>query len=218
VAQQALQAYLLAQEQLRVIQRDIEQSRKDAEAAAQRNAESLAARLSQIGQELSSQRQRESETMQDSNRAMLIVAGAFAAIGFLAMVFTAWFQMRSLNRLAEVAGAVRLGNPHDYPLAALGAGESHSAALDPVEHSNMQFLGAIERLQKRIHELEQSTASNSAASEMVFARRMKESAENSEQSSPRPNPSAVWGFAVRAALAGQGQTQLNLGNNEHWLV
>jgi tetratricopeptide (TPR) repeat protein len=221
VAQQALQAYLLAQEQLRVIQRDIEQSRKDAEAAAQRNAESLAARLSQIGQELSSQRQRESETMQDSNRAMLIVAGAFAAIGFLAMVFTAWFQMRSLNRLAEVAGAIRLGNPHDYPLAALGAGESHSAALDPVEHSNMQFLGAIERLQKRIHELEQSTASNSAASENGHSHgEMKESAENSEQSSSTDaNPSAALGPAVRAALIlGKGQTQLNLGNNEEALA
>lgn len=221
VAQQVLQAYLLAQEQLRVIQRDVEQSRKDAEAAAQRNAETIAGRLNQIGQELSTQRQRESEAMQNSNRAMLVVAGAFAAIGFLAMVFTAWFQMRSLNRLAAVAGAMRVGHPHDYPLAALVTGESHAAALDPVEHSNMQFLGAIERLQKRIHELEQSTASNSAASENGHPdSELKESSENSDPSSSKDaKPSAAPGPAVRAALIlGKGQTQLNLGNNEEALA
>jgi len=221
VAQQALQAYLLAQEQLRVIQRDIEQSRKDAEAVAQRNAESLATRLSQIGQELSAQRQRESEIMQNSNRAMLIVAGAFAAIGFLAMVFTAWFQMRSLNRLAAMTGALRVDHSHDYPLAALGTGESHGTALDPVEHSNMQFLGAIERLQKRIHELEQSTTPNSTAGENGHPQgELKDASLKSDQPSANETKSpAASAPAVRAALIlGRGQTLLNLGNNEEALA
>ena len=59
--------------------------------------------------------------------------------------------------------ASRFGHPQDYPLAALGTGDSH--AMDPVEHSNLQFLGAIERLQKRIHELEHSTAPTQSTSD-----------------------------------------------------
>ncbi len=218
LAQQTLQAYFLAQEQLRAIQRDIEQSRKDAEAAAHRNAELVASRLNQIGQDLIAQRQRESEAMQNSNRAMLVVAGAFAAIGFLAMVFTAWFQMRSLNRLVEVAGAVRPAHSHDYPLAALGGGEPHNATMDPVEHSNMQFLGAIERLQKRVHELEHSTAP--ATTDNGHSQgELKENSENPDQSSSKDAKSSGATPAARASIIlGKGQTQLNLGNNEEALA
>jgi len=221
VAQQALRAYLLAQEQLRMMQRDIEQSRKDADAAAQRNSEIIASRLNLIEQNLTAQRQRELEAMQNSNHMMLMVAGGFAGLGFLAMMFTAWFQMRSMNRLAEVAGTLHLGHPHDYAVAALGAGESHAVNLDPVEHSNIQFLGAIERLQKRIYELEHSTAPTPTSGENGHSNsELKEASHKSDQPSLNDaKPSAASEQTVRVALIlGKGQTLLNLGQNEEALA
>ncbi|MBI3850864.1 MAG: tetratricopeptide repeat protein [Verrucomicrobia bacterium] len=221
VAQQALRAYLLAQEQLRAIQRDIEQSHKDAEAAAQRNAEAIAGSLNLIAQNLATQRERELEAMHDSNRTMLIVAGSFGGIGFLAMVFTAWFQMRSMNRLTEVASALRLGQSHDYPFAALGTGDSQRVALDPVEQSNRQYLGAIERLQKRIYELEHSTAPLATASENGHPDgESKETPQRSDAPSSTDAKSA--GVSEQAAqvslMLGKSQTLLNLGQHEEALA
>jgi tetratricopeptide (TPR) repeat protein len=219
VAQQALRAYLLAQEQLRAIQRDIEQSHKDAEAAAQRNAETIAGSLKLIAQNLSAQRKSELDALQNSSRVMLLVAGGFAGIGFVAMVFTAWFQMRSLNRLTEMARASRFGHPQDYPLAALGAGDSH--AMDPVEHSNLQFLGAIERLQKRIHELEHSTGTNHSTSDNSHPDgELNEAGDKSDQ--PTANDAKTFAVSDQIArvtlILGRGQTLMNLGQNEEALA
>ena len=219
VAQQALRAYLLAQEQLRAIQRDIEQSHKDAEASAQRNAETIAGSLKLIAQNLSAQRKSELDALQNSSRVMLWVAGGFAGIGFVAMVFTAWFQMRSLNRLTEMARASRFEHPRDYPLAVLGTGDSH--AKEPVEHANLQFLGAIERLQKRIHELEHSTSLTQSTSDNGHPDgELKGVGDKSDQ--PGVNDaktSAVSDETVRVALIlGKGQTLLNLGQNEEALA
>ena len=148
-----------------------------------------------------------------------MVAGSFAGIGFVAMVFTAWFQMRSINRLTELAGALRLGHPHDYSLAALGTGDSH--AIDPVEHSNLQFLGAIERLQKRIHELEHSTASTQSTSNNGHPDgELKEAGHESDQpSASNAKTATVSDQTVRVALIlGKGQTLLNLGQNDEALA
>ena len=46
---------------------------------------------------------------------MLIVAGSFAALGFLALLLTAYFQWRIVSRLAEISAALPFGH-------ALGAG------------------------------------------------------------------------------------------------
>ena len=40
------------------------------------------------------------------------------------------------------------------PLAALGAGDAHLVTVGPAEQSNQRLLGALEQLEKRIHQLE----------------------------------------------------------------
>ena len=162
--QDTLRAYLQLQEQLHATQLAIERNRKEADAAAAENAKAFAGRLQGIEQALTSQRAQELEAMQSSNKVMLIVAGLFAALGFLAMLFMAYFQWRTINRLAEISAALPVAHAlgPGPPVAALGAGDAHVVTVGPAEQSNQRLLGALEQLEKRIHQLEHTAASAAA--------------------------------------------------------
>lgn len=153
-ALETLRSYLQLQGQIHEAQAAIEKNRQDAADAAARNAELLVQRLNSIEQSLSAQRARELEAMQGSNRVMLIVAGSFAMVGICAMVVMAWFQSRAVSRLAEISAALPTlrGGALGLP-AALGAGD-HALSLGPVEQSNLRLLGALEKLEKRMFQLE----------------------------------------------------------------
>lgn len=146
-AQETLRVYLQLQEQLHATQLAIEQNRKEAKEAAVQNAEFLAGRLHDIETALAAQRARELEAMQSSNRVMLVVAGTFATFGFLVMLLVAYFQWRTVHGLAEMSTG--LGG-----MRALPAGETGVVSFGPAEQSNVRLLGALERLEKRIYELE----------------------------------------------------------------
>jgi len=147
------------QEQQDVIQQAIEQTRREAEAAARRNTEALTQRLTLIQQALEAQHRRELDAVQNSNRATLMVAGALAATGLLGMFCLAFFLMRATNRLTDAAMAVPLSHALGPGPAqnVLTAGDAHLAVGSPAEFAGERFLGAIEQLEKRLHELEHTT-------------------------------------------------------------
>ena len=145
--QETVRAYLQLKEQLHATQLAIEQNRKDAKEAAAQNAEFLATRLHEIEAALATQRARELEAMQSSNRVMLIVAGTFAAFGFVVMLLVAYFQWRTVHGLAGVSSA--FAGPRTLP-----PGERPVVSIGPAEHSSIRLVGALERLEKRIYELE----------------------------------------------------------------
>lgn len=155
-AQENLQGYLQIQEQLHATQLAIERNRQEANTAAVESTKAFAARLQSIESALSSQRAQELQALQTSNKVMLLVAGVFAALGLLAMLFMAFFQWRTISRLAEIAAALPashlLGPGPAY--AALGAGDGHVVTVGPAQQANQQLLGALEQLEKRIHQLE----------------------------------------------------------------
>jgi tetratricopeptide (TPR) repeat protein len=163
--QDLLRSYLQVQEQLHATQLAIQRNREETDAGMARNAELLAGRLHDVEQALAAQRGHELElmqnsnsSMQSSNRVMLLVAGSFAAIGFFAMVLMALFQWRTINRLAELSAILpglatfRPGSP----VAMLEAGEAAPGAAVPAASPNPRLLGVIDRLEKRILELEQT--------------------------------------------------------------
>ena len=154
--QENLRGYLQIQEQLHATQLAIERNRQEANAAAVEGAQAFASRLQGIEAALASQRAQELQAMQSSNKVMLAVAGMFAALGFLAMLFMAFFQWRTISRLAEIAAALPAAHALGVgpSFAALGAGETHLVTAGPAEQSSQQLLGALERLEKRIHDLE----------------------------------------------------------------
>lgn len=163
--------FLQLQEQLRATQLALERNRRESIESAIQTTEALATsmkastelsgRMKVMEDSLSTQRSRELDLMQSSNRTMLIVAGAFASVGFVALFMMGYFQWRTINRLAEIsailppAGLPLAGH---RPRAALIAGESVVSAPAPAKGDNLDLLQTIAQLEKRIYELEHSTA------------------------------------------------------------
>jgi tetratricopeptide (TPR) repeat protein len=155
---ETLRSYLQLQEQLHSVQVSLEKNRQEAESAAARSAEALAGRLLAIEQSLSAQRARELEGLQSVNRWMLVAAGIFAAVGCLTVLSMAYFQWRTVSKLAEITSAMPRAFAGAAALTGPGTGESSVLSLGgSVDQSNMRLLGTIERLEKRILEIESST-------------------------------------------------------------
>jgi tetratricopeptide (TPR) repeat protein len=158
-AEQSLRAYLQVQarkEAEAAAQRNneaIQRARQDSEAAAQRNAELVGARLKLIEQTLTNQRDQEIKVMQKSNHVVLTIAAIIAGIGFLGMVFTAFCLWRALTRVAQITSALQPFHPLGSHGGSLSA-EGPYVTLNGPEMSGTRLLGAIERLEKRIHDLE----------------------------------------------------------------
>src|SRR5512136_2765907 len=96
--------------------------------------------------------------MQSANRIMLIVAGSFAAIGFVAVLLMAWFQWRTVNHLAELTASLPVARALNPPpaMAALGPGDASLGSGSALDLPNQNLLGALDRLEKRIGQLEQT--------------------------------------------------------------
>ena len=173
---QALRAYLQLQEQLHSTTTLIEQARKEneaaarrhgeaieqareeSEAAAKRNAETIAARLKLIEETLTMQREREIEVIQKSNRMLITIVAVVGGLGLLAVVFTAFFLWRALNRVAHISTALQPLYTMNARQAALHPADAPIVTLNGPEASNSRLLGALEKLEKRIHELENTAA------------------------------------------------------------
>jgi tetratricopeptide (TPR) repeat protein len=219
--QDMLRAYLQVQEQLHTTQLSIERSRKEADAAAAETARVFAGRLQAIEQTLAVQRVQELEAMQNSNKVMLIIAGLFAVLGFFAMLFMAYFQWRTISRLAEISAALPVARAlgSGSPLAALGVGDSPEFNVGPVERSSQQLLGALDQLEKRIHQLEHTPIPmhDSAAPAQMTA-----TPPISPNGGPPAEAAAVAAVAPEAAritmLLGKGQSLLNLDQAEEALA
>ena len=152
--------------------------------------------------------------MQSSNRAILFVAGLFAALGFLAMMFMAYFQWRTINRLAEISAALPVAHAlgSGSPVAMLGAGDASVVNVGPVEQSNRRLLGSLERLEKRIYELEHTpNPPLHEAASLAQSAPAPAPSSNGETSAAAPADAAAAPDAVRfAMLLGKGQSLLNL--------
>ena len=159
--EQALRSYLEVQAKLHSTLLAIEQARQEASASSASNAALLAERLHQLESALATQRLLERDTADQSNRTLLIAAGGFAGLGVLALGLVIFYQMRGMTRLAEIATALPMarGFAPGWSLPAPGAGDS-SLALVAGSHAGgaeadaARLLGVIDRLERRIQELE----------------------------------------------------------------
>jgi tetratricopeptide (TPR) repeat protein len=202
--QDTLRAYLQLQEQLHATQLAIQRNRDEGAAAAAESVKAIANRLQGFEPVPTLQRAQDLEAMQSSNRAILFVAGLFAAIGLLALLCMAYFQWRTINRLEEVSAAL--------PVApALGLGSPVTAApvmtVASVEQSSQRLLGALEQLEKCIYQLEHTPNPPLPKGASLV------------QAPPAPAPAAVAPVGVRiAVLLGKGQSLLNLDQAQEALA
>lgn len=163
---QLLRSVLILQEQLRVMQQAVDQARGEAQAEARRSAEAMAARLNQIEQTLQVQRQQEQmqreqelRDLQRSTRAMLIIVGVTTAIGFLAVLVAGIMQARAASQLTEVARQLASLPAAGVPQLTSGPGPQG----EQVEAASANLLGAIDRLEHRLEEMESGTSSTQTA-------------------------------------------------------
>jgi tetratricopeptide (TPR) repeat protein len=154
-AQQALRAFLQLQEQVHETMLSVEKSRKETQAAIEKSAEILAARLNGLESTVSLQRQKEAEIAGNASRFALIVALCLGSLGLIVMVLTGWFLMktaRQFSTIAAMSGSTITALTGPMPTALLT--DSGSFRPGVADESGVKLLGAIERLEKRIHDIE----------------------------------------------------------------
>jgi len=153
------------QAQLREAELAIERNRAEAQEAARAQAAAITEKLTAIQTALDAERKRQQEELsqqrdelsrqrdqlQKSNTTLAWVAGGFGAFGVFAMLYTALFQWRMTNRIAEVTAIrAQLPAPAEHGLATTDAGMPSKT----VELSNQRLMTVIERLERRVFELE----------------------------------------------------------------
>jgi len=149
---------LQLQEQINALQLAIERSQQDAQVAIQRNAEDATTRFQLLEKSLTAQRADELEVMQRANHVTLVLAGTVVAVVFIAMLFTAYFQWRVVNRLSELS-SIRpslLTLASGRALSEVTADGGQVASTHAVEEANARLLGVVEQLTQRIVEFEQA--------------------------------------------------------------
>ena len=215
---EVLRSYLQLQEQLHGLRLMIDESRKQADAAAGLNAQAVANRLQALEQSLADERARDLDAVRSSNRLTLIVSVAFAVVGLLAAVLMA-YQWRTVGRLAELSANQPPLRELAPARAALGTGEAHLLGAGVTEQSSSRLLDALNRIEQRIHDLEQTSHPplNPAAP----------ASNHSETSSPQGDSNSEPAAAEDAAgpaegsrmalLLGKGQSLLNLDQAEEAL-
>lgn len=114
-------------------------------------------------QRQAAERERQQAETQRSNRTMLWVAAAFGTLGLIAVLLMPVLQWRTMNRMAEVATlrAAQLAPPGAGP--ALLAGGDAVPGEQAVTVSNQRLMAVIDRMERRIFELEHSAAPAPAA-------------------------------------------------------
>jgi len=149
----AINAFLQIQAQLHETQMSVESNRQQTVAALARNADALVGDIKLVEQNIAT----ETESAQRVEQTMLIVAivGVVVLVVVVSMVF---YQLRTATKLIELAMAthsssVNGGRPLPVVETPVALPPSARAAL---EFSNARLLGVIERLEKRILELEHS--------------------------------------------------------------
>ena len=189
----------------------LEQIRHEIDGALARNAEAItAASLTMMEPVLSRMQQRQTEALQSANRTVLIVAGIFAAVGFLAIVMITLILVRALGRFSEVA--VANGPTRRELLApassvkAIESPADSQAADSAVAQTSARFQGAIEQLQRRIRELEHGLQSTS---ESRVLPPLANGASSPGGADAQTEPAVVTSRTV--VLLGKGQSLMNLG-------
>jgi len=189
----------------------VEQIRREMDAALARNSETItAASLTLMEPALARMQQRQTEALQSANRTVLMVAGIFAAVGFLAIVMITLILVRALGRFSEVAvtnGPSRRELPAPASnMKALESPADSQSADSAVAQTSARFQGAIEQLQRRIRELEHGLQSTSEGRVLPVAANERISPIDTDA---QTEPAVVTSRTV--VLLGKGQSLMNLG-------
>lgn len=152
----SMNAFLQIQAQLHETQMMVETNRMQTAAALERSALALNGDIQLMEKAVDYQRRSEAESAEGVERTMLIVGGV-GMLMLAAVVAMVSLQLRTATRLIELAMAPgsALNRSESLPVVeANGTAALPASARAALEFSNARLLGVIERLEKRIIELE----------------------------------------------------------------
>ncbi len=216
--QSALRSTLEIQEQLHNLQVADEKARRQSEADYAQSQQLLDQRLGAIETALASQHVEGLQEIQHSNEMVLIASGVFACFGFLVLILSALLQWQMVSRIKSLAAtlpnAQGLGAGEGH--GALGAGEAaHLLSGGGVARPTAEFLGAIQRLEKRINEMETSVHPQAALAGGGSSNGgTLELAAPSENGKEPATPESAEKARTISVLLNKGQTQLKLDQAE----
>jgi tetratricopeptide (TPR) repeat protein len=147
IAWSTLNAYLQIQDQLRETQLAIASNRQETASALQHEAADTASRLQLLEQTVAAQSAQEVASAQKIQQITLALVGAFGVAGLAAILLMVYFQWRAMSRLVELTAL--------HPPGLALANDRPPPARAAVELSNARLLNVVERLEKRILELEE---------------------------------------------------------------
>jgi len=194
----ALRAYLELQSQIQAAQLALERSREKTASESALANQQLEAHLDL----LEKSHAREMQMAQANNRIILIIACSLVGMGFLAMFFTGFLQLRSLNRMTEVLMTTRAQPQAIGGWETQRSSEESQLAVEAPSETTLNLLNVIERLEKRIMQLEQigQPPLESDLNEVVV---------------PEPQSTPLVDQTARITLLlGKGQSLLNLDQPE----
>jgi len=212
------------QEELRLTQQALEQLRKDLDQSATRNAAAITASLSALEPtlvRLQNQQNDQMAAVRSSNNTVLIVAGVFAGVGFVALLCIVVVLVRALGRFSELAasaGAPRAMLPGGSAPPALAANDMAHLNATAVEQASTRFQHAIDQLQKRIFELEHTSQPGSDATKALAQAAVQPALnisplparEQNGTGKPTEPTTPVEPAGRTGLLLGKGQALLNL--------
>ncbi|MDP3069439.1 MAG: tetratricopeptide repeat protein [Opitutaceae bacterium] len=116
-------------------------------------------------QRQAAERERQQTESLRSNRTVLWVAAAFGGLGLIAVLLMPVLQWRTMSRMAEVASlrAAQLPPARSAAPALMGGADLTAPAEQAVSVSNQRLMAVIDRMERRIFELEHTTAPATAA-------------------------------------------------------
>ena len=151
-----VQAMQLMIDQQKLALQSMEQTRAETVEGAKRSGEALDDKMSKLEKTLAAQRAKEAEAITRMNRLVFGIAAGFSGTGFVVMILTAWFFMRTMNKITEINANTQsqlLALPHTQTqLVGTGAGNH--------QPGNQRLLGALEQLERRIRDLEHTSTSS----------------------------------------------------------
>ncbi len=157
-SQDSLNALLQIQDQLHAMQLLIQSNRVATTTEAKQDTADMSARIQALEETISAQRNTEIETAQKAQRLTLVLAGGFGLLTLTALLLMAYFQWRAVTRLVELStlhasAAAALEGRAASPL--LSGAEVHvTAGRTAVQLSSTRLFNVVDRLEKRILELE----------------------------------------------------------------
>lgn len=170
-----LKAFLQVRDQLHAAQLAIVNNRVEAETNARLQTTAISEKLEAIKaamaaererhqtetQRLQAERERQQVETQRSMRTVLWVAAAFGAFGLIAVLVAPYIQLRTLSRVTDLSANRPLLPGGDTQ--ALMAPDGPPLSDRAVSQSNQRLLSVIDRMEKRILELEQTATATPAS-------------------------------------------------------